>query len=119
MLDPYWLGGMERHVKRIDLQMLILLTADPLAEPVKKLEAEQALTILSQGASSGPSLEAQAKNQPFYNPHLIVKDELRLKQHQERYLKLLQMVNVFQINTAGHTAAQIAERILYILGSES
>ncbi|MCD6377104.1 MAG: pyridoxal phosphate-dependent aminotransferase [Caldisericaceae bacterium] len=119
MLDPYWLGGMERHVKRIDLQMLILLTADPLAEPVKKLEAEQALTILSQGASSGPSLEAQAKNQPFYNPHLIVKDELRLKQHQERYLKLLQMVNVFQINTAGQTAAQIAERILYILGSES
>ena len=115
MFDPYWLGGMERHVKRIDLQVIFLLTSDPLAEPLKTLDAEQALTVLSRGASVGAHLQGQCKNQPFYNPHLLFKDEMRLQQHRERYLKLLEMVRIIQINTANQTPAQLAEQITKVL----
>ncbi|WP_457565227.1 pyridoxal phosphate-dependent aminotransferase [Caldithrix abyssi] len=111
MLDPYWIGGMERHVKRIDLQFLFLLTNDPLAEPLKELDAEHALQLLRRGSSSGAAMPGQGKDQPFYNPYLLPHDELRLKQHQERFLRLLQFVKVVQLNTANQTPARLAERL--------
>ena len=114
MLDPYWIGGMERHVKRIDLQVLFLLTADPLAEPVKELDAEQALTILSQGVAVGASVQSPSAV-PFYNPYLLANDEQRVEQHQKRYLKLLQLVDIFQLNTANQSVTQLSETIKNLL----
>ncbi len=119
MLDPYWLGGMERHVKRIDLQLIFLLTADPLAPPQKELSPQEALQILSRGAFSGAGLNPQSKNQPFYNPYLLSLEESRLQQHKERYLRLLQMVQIFQINTAQQTPATLAERIRNLVIGQS
>ncbi len=115
MLDPYWIGGMRKHVKRIDVQVLFLLTADPLAPPVKELAAEDALQILSTGSAAGAALQPQGQQPPFYNPHLLNKDDQALRKQSEQFARLLEMARCYQINTAQASPRGVSEKILEIL----
>ncbi len=116
MLDPYWIGGMRKHVKRIDVQVLFLLTADPLAPPVKELAAEEALSLIARGQATGALADGKSTTQPFYNPHLLVKDEEALNKQNEQFGRLLGMARCYQINTAQASAQTIAEKIMNVLG---
>ncbi len=110
LLDPYWIGGMEKHVKRIDLQHVFLLTNDPLSPPVREIATEEAIQWLALGNASGPENSSQLAV-PFFNPYLLERDEARLEQQKERFRRLFSIAKVVQLNVAGQTVSEIVERI--------
>ncbi len=116
LLDPYWIGGMNKHVKRIDIQTVFILTADPLASPIRELPAEEAVQVLAAGQSTGASFEVQAEQAPFYNPHLIVKSDQKIELQKQQFKRLFGVAKCYQISTVQATAKGLSEKILEILG---
>jgi hypothetical protein len=94
LFDPYWLGGMAKHVKRIDLRVLFLLNHAPGRETVQKAEPEDALAWLESGtAGSGTGAV------PYFNPHMLVQTPERLEIEKRQFTKLLSIADVYFINT--------------------
>lgn len=118
MLDPYWIGGMRKHVKRIDIQYVILLTADPLAPPIKELAADEALPILSAGSLPGAALEARSRAYPFFNPHLLRSDDEVMAFQEQGFRRLLRFAKCVQINTHQRLPQGLSETILEILAGK-
>jgi len=112
MFDPYWLGGMQKHVKRIDIGAVFLMKNDPLAGPVKEISGEDAVQILSSGLSMGTG---SASALPFYNPHLLVKDNDRMELQKRQFGRLFQLARVFHINIAKISPAQAVEHMKEVL----
>ncbi|MBD3223861.1 MAG: aminotransferase class I/II-fold pyridoxal phosphate-dependent enzyme, partial [Caldithrix sp.] len=53
MLDPYWFGGMNKHVKRIDIRTLFILKNESMGPAIQELNEEDALQILETGINRG------------------------------------------------------------------
>ncbi len=115
MLDPYWIGGMQKHVKRIDIQFVFLLTNDPLAEPLRELYPEDAVQTLALGAAPGSAPEDRVKNQPFYNPHILAQTDVKTETQKERFRRLLSIAKCYRLNTARESVFELSERIKQIL----
>jgi aspartate/methionine/tyrosine aminotransferase len=113
MLDPYWLGGMRKHVKRIDIRYLFILRNDPITAPFTQLGIEEALHILEMGQSSSPEANKYAfKNQPFFNPHLIENSSERIEIQKKFFNRLFKTAVCYQINVGTITVDEIKKRIL-------
>ncbi len=113
MLDPYWIGGTEKHAKRTRLQALVHFRRETFEPPIKRLNPEEALRILEQGSSP-----AGAKSVPFFNPHLLGQTEERLAVQKRHYQKLLSLVPFFSVNTETGTASEIERYLCDILAGE-
>ncbi len=115
MLDPYWIGGMQKHVKRIDVQNVFLLTNDPLAPPIRALTVDEAVSHLAAGQAPGAVFEKQTMNVPFYNPHLIALNEEKIELQKQQFRRLFDIAECYQINVNQVTARGVAEKILTLL----
>jgi len=115
MLDPYWIGGMRKHVKRIDLRAVFLLKNDPLAKAVQELDAEDAIQTLEAGFSSGALQQRSTANQPFFNPHLLLKSNERIELQKRFFAKLFKAAMVYQLNVANASQRELGERVKKIL----
>lgn len=94
LLDPYWIGGMKKHCKRIDVRYVLILTRDPLAPAVKEMEAEEAIkTIELSSETEG--------NRPlsFYNPYIFSEDNERIEMERRFFRKLFKIARVYSINS--------------------
>jgi aspartate/methionine/tyrosine aminotransferase len=118
MLDPYWIGGMRKHVKRIDIRTVFLLKNDPLAQPLKELDAEDAIRTLEGGYSSGPATQAGSGSQAFYNPHLLLKSPERIELQKRSFRKLFKSAKCFQLNVASGSVTEISDKVKGILEKE-
>lgn len=113
MLDPYWLGGMRKHVKRIDVKYLFLLRNDPITTAFIKLDSEEAIRILEMGQSSGTEAERFSfKNQPFFNPHLVEADTERIELQKKFFRRLFKTAICYQINVGTLGLDEIIKKIL-------
>ncbi len=113
MLDPYWLGGMKKHVKRIDIKYLFLLRNDPITSPFIKLNTEEAINILEMGQSSGTDIERFSyRNQPFFNPHILNYESERIDLQKKLYRKLFKTAECYQINVGNISIENIIEKIM-------
>jgi len=106
LVDPYWLGGMQKHVKRIDLRTVFILRNEPVGETIKKLDGQEALQILENGISK------DSGNQPFYNPHLIVKTPERLAVQRRLFERLFQNARCYLVNTGKAAVDEISRQII-------
>jgi aspartate/methionine/tyrosine aminotransferase len=113
MLDPYWIGGMARHVKRIDVRHVFILRNDPVSAPVQKLDAEDALHTLESGYPSGTS---GGRQEPWYNPHLLVRSSERMELQKRFFTRLLQTAQVHQLNAGTATLTEMAQHVLTHVG---
>jgi len=83
--------GRENVVDTIILKYVLLLTRDEETPPIKKLECEEAISILKEGkfkiAPGGgpPEKWGQYGNEPFYDPYQIEMD----KERQEKFFRKL------------------------------
>jgi len=118
MLDPYWIGGMRKHVKRVDIRIVFLLKNDPLAQPIKELDSEDFIQMLEGGYSSGPASQPGGGSQAFYNPHLLVKTPERIELQKRSFRKLFKSAKGFQLNVASGSVNELAERVKGILEKE-
>ncbi|MFC2088354.1 pyridoxal phosphate-dependent aminotransferase [Calditrichota bacterium] len=106
MLDPYWIGGMQKHVKRIDIKAAFILKNDLVSESVKELDSNEAIKILEGGYSSSGG------NEPFYNPHLLLNTPDRIELQRSFYKKLFQVAKCFHLNTGKESIEDIQKMII-------
>jgi hypothetical protein len=100
LLDPYWIGGPAKHVKRTSLRWLFLLRNDNISPPFVKTETEDALRIMEQGEILGAQREpGPARNQPFYNPHLLVMTPERMELERSFFRRLLESTECYLFNS--------------------
>lgn len=113
MLDPYWLGGPERHIKRTQLKNVLIFKSDSGSAIATKIGADQALKILEEGRP--PAAAVSAKNRPFFNPHILIATSERFEQQKRFYKKLLESCECHLINTRAAEPDKITRQIVDIL----
>ena len=112
LLDPYWIDGPAKHVKRTELGWIFLLRFDNTSPPAVKMEVEDALRILESGESPGLRTSiGPMKNQPFYNPHLLLTAPERMDYQKNFFRELLENTNCYLINSGVATADDIQNLI--------
>ena len=108
MLDPYWLGGAARHVRRTAPRLVVLLAKDPVLPMVQQLDAREAARVVASGQLPG----ATGKAFPFVNPHLIGLDAARSDLLRAQHERLFAATKVVVLNTAIGSADGAAKRLL-------
>jgi aspartate/methionine/tyrosine aminotransferase len=112
MLDPYWIGGVAKYVKRTSLGWLVILRKDSVARAVEELKPEAAMTYLEEGKylKSGSVLDAM-KTEPFFNPYILNPTKERIELHKRYFEHLLKLVPCYLVNTGAAKRSKIIERI--------
>jgi aspartate/methionine/tyrosine aminotransferase len=116
ILDPYWLGGTEKHLKRTSVKWIVLFRKDPISPAIVKLQPGESLKILEEGRSQ-TSIGAM-QNVPFYNSHLLIKSMDRIETQRRYYQKLLSIAPCYNINTAMESKEKIKEMIAAIIAGD-
>jgi histidinol-phosphate/aromatic aminotransferase/cobyric acid decarboxylase-like protein len=112
LLDPYWIEGPAKHIKRTRLRWIFLLRFDSTSPPAVKMEVEDALRILESGESPGLRTDiGPLKNQPFYNPHLLMTTPERIDYQKNFFRELLENTSCYLINSGAATADDIRDLI--------
>jgi len=120
LLDPYWIDGPAKHVKRTELYWIFLLRFDSSSPPVVKMEKEDALRILESGESPGLRTSiGPLKNQPFYNPHLLLTTPERIQYQKNFFRELLENTDCYMINSGVATVDDIQNVIQQKTGPEN
>jgi len=116
MLDPYWLGGLDKHVKRSSVRWLFILRRNLVSPPIVKLEPEEAIRILEEGRSQAPS--GAVIHSPFFNPHALVRTIDRIELQKRYFQRLLNIVPCYTINTGAESVGEIQRRIRAIIDGD-
>ncbi|MHC1586639.1 MAG: HPr kinase/phosphorylase [Candidatus Hecatellaceae archaeon] len=86
VVDLRWAIGKGRILPVTTLRNLIILKRDPSdSEVVRRLQPDEALRLLETNS--------------YYNPHLLVKNEFKRKIRNRFFQALLEMVDVYEVNT--------------------
>jgi aspartate/methionine/tyrosine aminotransferase len=118
MVDPAWLRGPLQVAKRTTLQTVVLLTGEPGAPSVRRLEADDALEAIASGRYRRRSGAAPGvpQEQPFFNPYLL---DLSVDQEdlQRRHThQLVHTAAVWSVNTDQVPAVAVAARVRDLIG---
>ena len=110
LLDPNWVGGQEVHTKRTALRWVFILRNDPTSPAAILIDKEEALRILESGESPGAKKSlSPAKNQPFYNPHLLFTTPERLELHKNFFRRLLENTSCYLFNSGVASVDKLKE----------
>ncbi|HEC83584.1 MAG TPA: pyridoxal phosphate-dependent aminotransferase, partial [Firmicutes bacterium] len=118
MLDPYWIGGVSKYVKRSTLRWLVILRKDNVSRAIEELKPDDALKYLEEGkyTSSGGVLDT-IKSEPFYNPYILNPTPERLDLHRRYFQYLLKLVPCYLVNTGATRMPRLVERLLGIFAT--
>jgi len=109
LLDPYWLGGPEKHVKRTSVRWVIIFRKDPIAPAIVKATPEDAIKFLEDGRN--PGNYGAMQNVPFFNPHLLIKSMDRVDSQKQNFKKLFRSASVYIVNAGMESREAIKNRI--------
>ncbi len=119
IVDPNWIAGPGKYMRRTSIKHVIILKRDPVSPPVAAMEPEEAVKYLETGRyqilSSGSRGYGSFKNQPFFNPYLLVQDQERIDLQKECFRKLFAIAKPYVVNTGVDTPEKCLERIKNIL----
>ena len=108
LLDPYWIDGPAKHLKRSTFRWMIVLRYDTTSPPSVKLEAEDSLRILETGESLGLARSlSPSKSQPFYNPHLLLTTPERMELQRSFFERILESIDCYLFNSGVGTVEDL------------
>jgi hypothetical protein len=108
MLDPYWIQGTDKHVKRTALGWIFILRSDRVSPPFVEIETEDALRILEYGESLGSRSDlTTSKSHAFFNPHLLMTTADRLESQRNFFQRLLDNTKCYLFNSGVATSDDI------------
>ena len=96
MLDPYWIGGTEKHARRTSIKNVIIFHKESLGKPVIKLSPDKALEAIEAG-KTGMAAGGGA-NESFFNPHLLIRTSDRIELQKRFFARLFGLTDVYHIN---------------------
>ncbi len=97
LLDPYWIGGTDKHVKRSIISRIILLQRDGVAPKIVEPNQDTALRRLEEGAYSGS--RGGWRSMPFYNPYMMDRRADRVELLSRQWKRLLKSAPLHIVNT--------------------
>jgi aspartate/methionine/tyrosine aminotransferase len=113
MLDPYWIQGPAKHVKRSALRWIFILRRDRVSPAVTEVPVDGALRILENGESLGAASEiGPIKNHAYYNPHLLVSTPDRMEFQRNFFRRLLEVTRCFLVNSEAAAPEDIHKIII-------
>ncbi len=118
MVDPAWIKGPHKVVKRSRIKAVALLAYEPNAPAVQKLSQDEALEYITEGKYRLPSGSGMTpfKQQPFFNPYLLG-DPVDLEDLQRRnFHQLFRVADAYKINIAAIPSAALKSRIKELIG---
>jgi len=119
LLDPYWIGGAKKHVKRTYVKFILLLRYDLTSPIIEEIDIEDALRILETGQTPGLARSLSTlKTQPFFNPYLLFKNSDRIEMQKEFYRHLLSCSKFYLFNTGGGSFEEVQEQLKKIILGE-
>lgn len=116
LLDPYWIGGASKHVKRTVLNKIILLRRDAVASKVEKPSVEAALRMIEEGGYA--MSHGRWFSVPFYNPYLLVNDGDRLELLRRQWKRLLKNTALHVVNIEVMGKTETKETIWRVINSD-
>ncbi len=112
LLDPYWIDGPAKHVKRSTIRWFFILRYDTSSPPVVDVAVEDALRMLESGESLGLKRNlTPSKSQPFYNPHILLKTPERLELQRNFFERVLEGASCYLFNSGVASATDIKKLI--------
>jgi len=97
LVDPYWFGGPQKHVKRTQIRKIILLKRESFGAKLAKPSTDAALKLFEEGAIL--STRGGYRSQPFYNPFILDISPDRLDQLRRQWRRLLDAAPLVVVNT--------------------
>ena len=115
VVDPAWIGGPEKYVKRTNVRRVVLLVRDDALPVMEKLDGEEAIQILEEGryqtfSPDGISVTA-SKTIPYFNPYLLLKTPERLELQKRYFKQLFKIAPCYLVNTAKGSIEEVQGRL--------
>ncbi len=112
MLDPYWIGGMRKHVKRVDIQHVFILKRDTVSPLLVEVYPDEAVRMLENAGAGAVSVPGSIRGEPFFNPHLLVRSSDRLELQARFFRRMFQSARPHVVNTGAGAIEEIASAVL-------
>jgi hypothetical protein len=118
LVDPAWIGGPHKYVKRSRLRTVVLLCYEPGSPAVAKLAEADALDYISQGKYRLPSESGITpyREQPFFNPYTMGLSVDQEDLQRRNFLQLSRVTEVYKVNIAAIPAEALKSRIQDLMG---
>jgi len=102
LVDPAWIGGPNKYVKRSHLHSVVMLHYEPNAPAVEKLSVEGALDFITAGKYRLPSGAGMTpyKEQPFFNPYILGSSVDQEDLQRRNFHQLFRVTNAYKVNIA-------------------
>ena len=95
MLDPYWIGGVDKHSRRTSIKNIVILHKESISQPVSKLNPRKAVEIIESGKSG---MNTPGALESFFNPHLLVRNSDRIDLQRKFFERLFSLTTVYYIS---------------------
>ncbi len=122
VVDPNWLVGPGRYVRRTRLKHVFILRRDPVSPAFEDLDADQAVKTLETGryqvTTPGTLGFGSFKNQPFFNPYLLVESRDRMDLQKDFFKRLFSNADAYSINTGAESMDKCLARVLRVISRE-
>jgi aspartate/methionine/tyrosine aminotransferase len=105
IIDPFWLGGTKRHVRRTNVKAAVLLVKDPVAPLAKEISSKEFSKMLADGG------RGQNPAPPFFDNIQLKNDLQRLELYESHYAKTLSSARCVILNTHYGSKDAAFERI--------
>ncbi|UCG62684.1 MAG: pyridoxal phosphate-dependent aminotransferase [Candidatus Zixiibacteriota bacterium] len=118
LIDPAWIGGSGKYVKRSRLKTVVLLHYDPNAPTVEKLDAEAALEYITEGKYRQPSGAGMTpfKTQPFFNPYMLGYSADQEDLQRRNFHQLFRVASAYKVNVGAIPIEALKSRIKDLIG---
>lgn len=118
LVDPAWIGGPQRCIKRTRLKTVVFLTCEPNAPVVEKMKDNEALDFITAGKYRVPDGVGMGpfKIQPFFNPYMLVSTVDQEDLQRRNFHQLFRVAAAYKVNTAPVPPEALKTRILELIG---
>jgi len=118
MVDPAWIGGPDRYVKRSRLKVIVMLCYEPNAPAVEKLAEVDALDFITEGKYRLPTEAGMTpfKTQPFFNPYLLASSADQEDLQRRNFHQLFRVTKAYKVNIAAIPPEALKSRIRDLIG---
>ncbi|UCE23198.1 MAG: pyridoxal phosphate-dependent aminotransferase [Candidatus Zixiibacteriota bacterium] len=118
LIDPAWIGGPDKYIKRSKLTTAVLLHYEPNAPAVESLDEAAALEYVAEGKYRLPSEAGMTpfKTQPFFNPYILGASVDQEDLQRRNFHQLFRVAKAFKLNIAVVPPEAIKSRIRDLIG---